>query len=55
MLNVRIPRHLKAALKKAAEDDHGRSLSGMLVRILDDWFVGHGYLSPAKKQPRRRT
>jgi len=38
VINIRIPRHLKDALRKAAIEDHGRSMSGMLVRILEEWF-----------------
>jgi len=45
MLNVRIPGDVKEAVRRAAEDDHGRSLSGMVVRILREWCAEHGYLS----------
>ena len=43
MLNVRVPNDLKSALHRAAEDDHGRSMSGMVVRILSEWLAEHGY------------
>lgn len=45
MLNIRLPAELKEALRQAAEDDHSRSLSGMVVRILDEWLAEHGYSS----------
>ena len=49
MLNVRVPADLKQSLRKAAEDDHGRSMSGMVTRILGEWLEAHGY----KVQPSR--
>jgi hypothetical protein len=51
MLNIRLPADMKAALRKAGDDDHGRSISGMVIRILDEWLTKHDYLK--KKQPRR--
>lgn len=53
VLNVRIPRDLKEALRCAAGDDHGRSVSGMLVRILDEWLAEHGYVSKKVKNRKR--
>ena len=50
MLNIRLPADIKAALSKAGDDDHGRSISGMVVRILEEWLTQHEYL---KKRPRR--
>lgn len=44
MLNVRIPLEVKDALFKAAAEDHGRSASGMTVRILREWLTARGYL-----------
>lgn len=44
MLNVRVPADLKQALREAAEDDHGRSLSSMVVRVLREWLGSQGYL-----------
>lgn len=44
MLNVRLPEEIKEALRRAAEDDHGRSLSGMVVRVLGEWLDTNGYL-----------
>lgn len=57
MLNVRIPEDLKAAVKRAADDDHGRSVSGMVVRILSEWCAKNGYLKnePAPKPRRKRS
>ena len=52
VLNARIPSELKRALKRAAADDHGRSVSGMLARILDEWLQEHGYLGGRKAGPR---
>jgi len=56
MLNVRIPSDLKEAVRRAAEVDHGRSLSGMVVRILREWCAEHGYLSADGNEsaPQRR-
>ena len=57
VLNVRMPSDLKEALRRAGEDDHGRSVSGMVVRVLREWCVEHGYLkaegSPAGGATRR--
>lgn len=44
MLNIRLPAEVKAALQLAADADHGRSLSGMTVRILSEWLRENGYL-----------
>ncbi len=44
MLIVRLPDEVKNAAMKAADDDHGRSLSGMVVRILEEWLSDQGYL-----------
>ena len=56
MLNVRIPGDVKEAVRRAAEDDHGRSLSGMVVRILREWCEANGYLAPEAntEAPKRR-
>lgn len=56
MLVVRLPGEVKEAVKRAAEDDHGRSLSGMVVRILREWSVEKGYLAADadNKAPKRR-
>lgn len=48
MLNVRIPADVKRAIKRAGDDDHGRSVSGMVVRILREWCIAHGYLAAPK-------
>jgi hypothetical protein len=55
MLNVRIPGDLKAAVKRAADDDHGRSVSGMVVRILSEWCATNGYLKDAPKTKPHRN
>lgn len=54
VLNVRVPAEVKAALRRAAEDDHGRSLSGMVVRVLREWLQGAGYLEEASGAPARQ-
>lgn len=46
VLNVRIPEDVKDAVRRAGEDDHGRSMSGMVVRILSEWCIEKGYLAP---------
>lgn len=53
MLNVRVPADLKQSLRKAAQDDHGRSMSGMVTRILDEWLEAHGYKIRPSQVPRR--
>lgn len=50
-MNIRLPAALKKALREAALDDHGRTMSGMLVRILEEWLEAHGYL---KARPRKK-
>ena len=56
MLVVRLPMEVKEAVRRAGEDDHDRSLSGMVVRILREWCVENGYLvaDEDNKAPRRR-
>jgi hypothetical protein len=55
VLNFRVPSDLKAALRKAAENDE-RSMSLMAVRILRDWLAEKGYYETAKSNaPARRT
>jgi hypothetical protein len=50
MLNVRIPAEIKAAVTRAADEDHGRSMSGMVVRILTEWLTERGHLpAPGKR------
>jgi hypothetical protein len=51
-LIVRLPAALKEALRRAAEADHGRSLSGLAVRALSEWIEANGQKSAA---PRRRS
>ena len=56
ILAVRIPAEVKEAVRRAGEADHGRSLSGMVVRILREWCVEKGYLPPEAnvEAPKRR-
>jgi hypothetical protein len=55
-LVVRLPADVKEAVRRAGEDDHGRSLSGMVVRILREWCVEKGYLTADSNSeaPKRR-
>jgi plasmid stability protein len=46
VLNLRVPTHVKEALKVAAAADHGRSMSGMAVRVFREWLTERGYLAP---------
>jgi len=57
MLNVRVPSAIKTALQRAAADDHGRSMSGMVVRILSEWLSENGYrtTTPAAERRRKRS
>ncbi len=50
VLNIRLPADVKAAVQRAGDDDHGRSISGMVVRILQEWLTERGYL----KAPREK-
>ena len=54
VLNFRVPRALKLALRKAAEKDE-RSMSTMAERILRDWLAEHGFMEVAQSAsiPRR--
>lgn len=53
VLNVRIPKDVKEAVRRAGEDDDGRSISGMAVKILRLWCIEAGYLkSTAAPQPK---
>jgi hypothetical protein len=51
---VRVPTALKTAIKKAAEDDHGRTMSGMVVRILGEWLTEHEYLQRTSDSKRTK-
>lgn len=53
VMNVRLPAPLKKALRQAASDD-SRTMSGMLVRILEEWMAEHGYLASRVLKARRR-
>ena len=52
MLNIRLPADVKEAVRRAGDDDHGRSLSGMVVRILTEWCTEKGYLPAELKRER---
>lgn len=57
VLNIRLPNDVKEAVRRAGEDDHGRSVSGMVVRILTEWCVEKGYLQAPPREagaPRRK-
>jgi len=45
---------VKDALLRAAEDDHGRSASGMAVRVFREWLTERGYLKSEPKVPPTR-
>lgn len=47
VLNVRLPADVKEALRRAADDDYGRSVSGMVVRVMREWLEKQGYLDAA--------
>jgi hypothetical protein len=47
VLNVRLPTDVKEALRRAAEDDYDRSVSGMVVRVMREWLEARGYLIEA--------
>jgi hypothetical protein len=45
----------KAALQRAAGDDR-RSVSSLILKILDEWLMAHGYLVASEKpEPRKRS
>jgi hypothetical protein len=41
-LGFRIRDDIKAALERAAGDD-SRSMSSLIVKVLTDWLIEHGY------------
>lgn len=47
VVNMRVPLRVRRAVQRAAVDDHGRSMSGMVVRILEEWLEARNYLKPA--------
>lgn len=54
VLNLRLPSEVKEALRRAGDDDHGRSVSGMAVKAMREWLAERNYLSIASEpQPRR--
>lgn len=54
VLNIRLPAEVKAAIQRAAEDDHGRSISGMVVRVLREWLASNAYLAAEPPKPTRK-
>ena len=50
VLNMRLPVEIKRALQRAADDDHGRSMSGMAGRALREWLEEHGYLKAGDRK-----
>jgi hypothetical protein len=42
-ISFRIQPEIKAALEKAATDDH-RSISSLVEKVLAEWLRQHGYL-----------
>ena len=53
---IRLPQPMKDTLRQIAEDD-GRSMSGLVVKILSDWLRANGYIDTTGKpvsKPRRR-
>jgi hypothetical protein len=57
VLNVRLPADVKEALRRAAEDDFDRSVSGMVVRVMREWLESQGYLAgaPGDSKSRKKT
>ena len=53
MLNFRVPADLKAALRKAAEQDE-RSMSVMAARILREWLTEKGFYEEGPTAFRQR-
>jgi hypothetical protein len=54
VLNLRVPVEVKEALRRAATDDHDRSLSAMAGLILAQWLVDHRYLTEKRPAPKRK-
>jgi hypothetical protein len=52
-LIVRLPSAVKEAVRKAAEADHGRSMSGMVVRILSEWLTTNGHHLHVESRPKK--
>jgi hypothetical protein len=54
VLNIRLPVEVREAVQRAGDDDHGRSISGMVVRILEEWLTERGYLKARPQASIRR-
>ena len=52
---LRFSQETKDALKRAAEDDFGRSSAAMAEKILIEWLREHGYLPKPKRAVTTRT
>jgi hypothetical protein len=55
VLNLRVPSAVKIALRRAADDDHGRSVSAMATRVLSEWLIAHQYLRKKRSVTRPRS
>jgi hypothetical protein len=55
VLNLRVPAEVKEALRRAAADDHDRSLSAMAGLILAQWLVDHRYLAEKRAAQKRKS
>lgn len=55
VMNLRLPSDVKEAVRRAAEADHGRSASGMVVKILREWLTEHGHLKADVEQRKGRA
>jgi hypothetical protein len=53
VLNLRVPADLKAALRKAADQDE-RSMSTMAARILREWLTEHRFMGVKEASPKPR-
>jgi predicted HicB family RNase H-like nuclease len=53
VLNMRIPERVKKALRVAAEDER-RSVSSLVVVVLEEWLLNRAYLKSAKKRGGRK-
>ena len=53
VLNFRVPSDLKAALRRAADQDE-RSMSTMAARILREWLTEKGFYEPDSTVPQRK-
>lgn len=52
MLIMRFPADVKAALRRAADDEH-RSMSGLVLNLVSEYLASEGYLDAKNRAPRR--